>query len=75
MSAIKVECYAGYRGEQRPVRFFLQGRALEVRDIEDQWYGPSARYFRVYASDGDRYVLNYDEEEDSWNLTAYRKTV
>ena len=75
MSSLKVECYAGYKGGQRPVRFFLQDRALDVMDIEDQWYGPSALYFRVHASDGDCYILSYNEEEDSWSLTAYRKTV
>ena len=33
MNAIKVECYAGYKGDQRPVRFFLNDRVLEVMDI------------------------------------------
>ena len=75
MNAIKVECYAGYKGDQRPVRFFLNDRVLEVMDIEDRWYSPSARYFRVRASDGNTYVLNYNEDNDTWNLSAYRKTL
>ena len=74
MSAIKVECYAGYKGNERPVRFFLKDRVLEVMEVEDQWYGPSTRYFRVRANDGDTYVLSYKEDNDSWSLTAYRKT-
>jgi len=74
MNVLKVECYAGYKGDQRPIRFYLQDRVLEVRDIEDQWYGPSARYFRVHASDGNIYVINHNEENDSWSLIAYRKT-
>ena len=73
MSDVKVECYAGYKAEQRPLRFTLGERILEVREIEDQWYSPSARYFRVLASDGDTYILRYDEEMDRWTLDGYRK--
>ena len=73
MSEVKVECYAGYKGNQRPIRFNLGERTLEVGEIEDQWYSPSARYFRVLASDGDAYVLRHDEETDRWTLDAYRK--
>lgn len=74
MSDIKVECYSGYRAEQRPLRFTLGERVLEVVEVEDQWYGPSSRYFRVRASDGDIYLLCHDEEKDHWRLDAFRKT-
>ena len=73
MSSVEVECYSGYRADQRPVRFSLGGRALQVLDVEDQWYSPSARYFRVRAGDGDRYILRYDEDRDSWSLSGYRR--
>jgi hypothetical protein len=73
MSEVKVECYAGYKADQRPIRFTLGKQILEVREIEDQWYSPSARYFRVLASDGDTYILRHDEEMDRWTLDAYRK--
>jgi len=74
MSALKVECYAGYKGEQHPLRFSLQDRVMEVSEIEDQWYGPSEQYFKVRASDGDIYILCHNEANDSWELTAFRKT-
>ena len=45
---------------------------LEIREVEDQWYGPSAQYFRVQASDGNMYVLRHDMEQDTWGLDAYR---
>jgi hypothetical protein len=35
MSDIKVECYAGYTSDQRPLRFMLGDRMLEVREVED----------------------------------------
>jgi len=69
----KVGCYSGYRAEQKPIRFFLREQKLEILDIEDQWYSPSARYFRVRASDGNMYILCHDEEHDSWDLSAFRQ--
>jgi hypothetical protein len=74
MSEIKVECYAGYKGEQHPRRFRLGGQALEIREIEDQWYSPSSQYFRVRASDGNVYVLRHDQEREHWSLHAFRRS-
>ena len=45
---------------------------LEVAEVEDQWYGVSAMYFRVRAKDGNIYVLRHDEESDLWTLDAFR---
>ncbi|MBZ5497634.1 MAG: hypothetical protein LAP85_14620 [Acidobacteriia bacterium] len=72
MGTIRVECYAGYRGDQRPVRFVLGARTYEVREIEDQWYSPGALYFRVHADDGNLYVLRHDETRDQWTLEGFR---
>jgi len=72
MSSIRVECYAGYRGDERPVRFTLGERTYEVQDIEDQWYSPAAIYFRVKADDGSIYVLRHDEVQDQWTLEGFR---
>lgn len=72
MNKIRVECYSGYKAGERPLRFVLGEQTLEVREVEDQWYGPSAQYFRVQAGDGNTYVLRHDEEEDSWSLDAFR---
>jgi hypothetical protein len=73
MSEIKVECYSGYQANQRPIRFALGCNLIAIEEIEDQWYSPSARYFRVRAGDGNVYVLRYDEEKDRWTLDAFRK--
>ena len=69
---IRVECYSGYRADERPMRFYLDDRPLDVLDVEDQWYSPSLKYFRVRASDGNIYVLCHDEDADSWDLSAFR---
>ncbi len=73
MSSIRVECYAGYRGEERPVRFTLGEQTLEVTGIEDQWYSPGAVYFRLIADDRNIYILRHDEIEDVWTLDGYRR--
>ena len=73
MSEIKVECYAGYKSEQYPQRFILGDQPLRVEEVEDQWYSPSARHFRVRASDGNIYILRHDEEKDCWSLDAFRR--
>jgi hypothetical protein len=74
MNGIKVECYAGYKADQRPLRFAMGDQILEVREVEDQWYSPTSRHFRVRASDGNIYILRYDEEQDRWSLDAFRRT-
>ena len=75
MSAMRlkrVECYAGYRADQRPLRFELRGRLFQVEQVEDRWYSPDATYFRVRADDGNFYVLRHDEGQDGWTLDAFR---
>jgi hypothetical protein len=72
MPDILVECYAGYRASERPLRFVLRGRAFEVAEVEDRWYSPGVIYFRVRATDGNFYVLRHDEGLDVWTLDAFR---
>jgi hypothetical protein len=69
---VSVECYAGHRADERPLRFTLKGLGYEVVELDDQWYSPEARYFRVRADDGNLYVLRHDERRDVWTLDAFR---
>jgi hypothetical protein len=69
----EVECYAGYRGDQRPVRVRLGQQVLPVSEVEDRWYSPGETYFRVRLESGERYVLKRTEAQDVWSLEAYRK--
>jgi hypothetical protein len=71
--SIRVECYAGYRGEQEPLAFWLGERRLAVRAIVDRWFAPQRRWFRVDADDGDVYVLRHDEATGDWEIAAYRR--
>jgi hypothetical protein len=69
---VRVTCYAGYRGEERPVRIYLREKAIEVVETEDRWYEPGVTFFRVIVDGGDRYVLRHQEAQDTWSLCAYR---
>jgi hypothetical protein len=63
-----VKAFAGYKGEKTPRSFTLEGTTLEVVDVLDRWYTDTHSYFRVHASDGQRYVLRLDLDEDCWEL-------
>jgi len=69
---VRVECYAGYKGDERPVRVHLGDRAMQVEAIEDRWYSPGSTFFRVVVEGGDRYVLRREDGLDSWSLSAFR---
>lgn len=69
---VSVDCYSGYKADERPVRLHLRDRILEVAEIEDRWYSPGATFFRVVVEGGDRYVLRHDEAQDIWSLSAFR---
>jgi len=71
---VVVESYSGHRADERPLRFVLNGRSYEVREVEDRWYSPESIYFRVVASDGNRYLLRHDETADLWSLVGFRST-
>lgn len=43
---VGVECYAGHRGGETPLRFTL-GRTIEVAEVLDAWLAPDHRYFKV----------------------------
>ena len=72
-AVIRVECYSGFKGDERPVRLrFGEHTTLEVAEVEDRWYSPGETFFRVRTTDGDRYVLRHTEAQDVWTLSAYR---
>jgi hypothetical protein len=63
-----VEAFAGYKGEKTPRSFTLEGKTLHVNQVVDRWYTDTHSYFRINASDGQRYVLRLDLDEDCWEL-------
>jgi hypothetical protein len=49
---LRVECYAGGKADERPVRFQVGEQARIVEERLDQWYGPNDSFFKVRADDG-----------------------
>ena len=70
---VEVESYAGYKADERPLRFRLGDRWLTVEEVSDRWYDPEATYFRVKADDGAVYILRHDERAAAWTLEAFRR--
>ena len=71
---VRVACYAGYKGDERPVRLYFGEKVLEIEETEDRWYAPGATFFRVIVNGGERYVLRHEEAQDVWSLIGYRAT-
>jgi len=71
--AVRVECYAGHRGEEIPRRFFLDGRAIEVAELVDQWLAPDHRYFKLRDPQGATWILRHDTRTGGWELTMYER--
>ena len=70
-SAIKVECYAGYRADETPVRFYLGERCIEVTDVLDRWLDPAHHYFKLRGDDNGVYILRHSIGEDRWEMTLF----
>jgi hypothetical protein len=72
---VRVECYAGYKGDERPVKVQVSDQLIDVAEIEDRWYSPGATYFRVLLTSGERYVLRREDAQGVWTLQAFRARV
>jgi len=69
---IRVECYAGHRGEQTPRTLLLGDRRIAVAGVLDAWLAPDHRYFKLKGADGDTYLVRHDERSNTWELTMFR---
>ena len=72
---IHVECYSGYKANERPVAFTYQGRRREVEEIIDHWYEggvdpgrPATDYFKVKTTDGEIFILRYLSLFGAWSI-------
>jgi hypothetical protein len=71
--AIKVECYSGYKVNERPVAFVFEGKRWHIVDIIDRWYEgeiepgrPAMDYFKVRTAVGNVFLLRYNSLFDAW---------
>jgi len=78
---VLVECYSGYKANERPVAFSVRGRRWEIREILDRWYeggiasdAPVIDYFKVRTGEGIDFILRYAAQEDAWAIRIYDNT-
>ncbi|MCK4536368.1 MAG: hypothetical protein KAT93_05105 [Desulfuromonadales bacterium] len=71
---VRVECYAGYRGEETPRRFYFGKRCIEVATVIDRWLAPDHRYFKLRGDDGGLYILRHDTIAQRWELTLFDRS-
>lgn len=71
---IKVECYAGYRGEETPRQIWFQARKIKVKKIVDRWLDPDYRYFKLLGDDDGVYIIRHDMNTSLWGLTFYQES-
>ncbi len=72
---IEVECYSGYKADERPVAFVRREGRYEITEIMDRWYEgglepgrPEADYFKVRSSENEVFLLCYIPLSDEWSL-------
>jgi len=71
---VSLTAYAGYRGEEEPRSFILEGRRIAIISITEQWVeqdadgGNRRRCFRVTGSDGHTHLLCCYEPMNDWYL-------
>lgn len=72
-TAIDVDCYAGWRGDETPRRFGTLEAQVEVTEVVDRWLAPDHRYFKVRDREGAIYILRHDVVTGRWELTSFRR--
>jgi hypothetical protein len=73
---LKVESYSGRKADERPIRFWLEGRQYFIKAVLDQWYDPESIYYRVRADDGNLCILRQrtPTPNGAWDLVSFRQT-
>ena len=68
---VRVTSYAGYRAEQEPRRFVLDGQSHDIAEIVRRWREPGADCFVVRTSGGPGFELCHDHGTDSWSAKTH----
>ena len=73
---LSVECYSGRKPDERPVRFWLEGKQYEVEAVLDQWYDLDGIFYKVRPNDGNVYIIRQQTStpEGMWDLVSFRRT-
>ena len=69
--SLNVETKPDERGFEVPVRFRMNDRSIEVVKLVDEWRGRDHRYFKLLGSNGNLYILRFDETKGKWEITLF----
>lgn len=69
---ISVDCYSGYCAEEKPKRFKLRNKEIEVVNLLSHWLTPGYKNFLVQGNDNSMYTLQLDTHSWNWELTAFQ---
>ena len=72
---LEVDCYSGWKADQRPTGFRRGGRAYVVDAVLDQWYEPESTCYKVRTDDGNLYILRRRNGTPAgeWELVSFRQ--
>jgi len=65
---VEVQCYAGRKADERPVRFRVGDRDYIVDEIIEQWYGRDDSFYKVRADDGNVFLLRCCTSTGTWSI-------
>lgn len=68
---VKVDCYAGYRAEEMPKRFWIKHKEIKVEKIINQWLAPESRNYRILGDDSATYTLQLNTDSRNWELISF----
>ena len=69
---VSVECYSGYCADEKPKRFTLRNKKVEVVGLRSQWRSPGYQNFLIQGDDNSMYTLQLDTQTWNWELTAFQ---
>jgi hypothetical protein len=68
---IAVSSYSGYRANERPLAFAIEGTKYVVHTIHKKWYSPKGESrFDITTTSGLRFILIYDQRRDIWSAES-----
>ena len=67
---IYVDGYPGCPASERPKQFTLDEDIHEIEAVEVKRLHGDVELFQVRTTEGKRYLLRYDQQEDTWTLQS-----
>ena len=55
-----------------PGRLHFGGHQVDVLETLDLWYGSNYRYIKARSTNGNLYILRFDEPQTAWELIVFK---